>query len=110
MNLIKQYQFGTEQALAKANFLNTSELLVVQAFTLFIILVRRYDDTRFSWTLTGLLIRICQSIGIHREGTNFSNLSPFDVEMRRRLWWAIIVLDLRSAEGKLRTLHTLSPA
>ncbi|KAI2604646.1 fungal-specific transcription factor domain-containing protein [Hypoxylon sp. NC1633] len=98
--LIAKYRFATEQALAKANFLVTSELVVVQAFTIFLVLVRRYDDTRFAWTLTGLAIRISQSLGIHREGTNFDELSPFDVEMRRRLWWAICILDLRSAEDQ----------
>ncbi|KAI0383663.1 fungal-specific transcription factor domain-containing protein [Hypomontagnella monticulosa] len=98
--LINKYRFATEQALAKANFLVTSELVVVQAFTLFLVLVRRYDDTRFAWTLTGLAIRISQSLGIHREGTEFDGLSPFDVEMRRRLWWAICILDLRSAEDQ----------
>jgi hypothetical protein len=98
--LMKQYRYGTEQALSKANFLNTSELFVVQAFALFLALVRRYDDTRFSWTLTGLLIRISQSIGAHREGTQLGNLTPFEIEMRRRLWWAICILDLRSAEDQ----------
>ncbi|KAI1384350.1 fungal-specific transcription factor domain-containing protein [Hypoxylon trugodes] len=98
--LINKFRFATEQALAKANFLVTSELIVVQAFTLFLVLVRRYDDTRFAWTLTGLAIRISQSLGIHREGTKFDELSPFDVEMRRRLWWAICILDLRSAEDQ----------
>ncbi|KAI1374349.1 fungal-specific transcription factor domain-containing protein [Hypoxylon crocopeplum] len=98
--LINKYRFATEQALAKANFLVTSELVVVQAFTLFLVLVRRYDDTRFAWTLTGLAIRISQSLGVHREGTKFDDLSPFDVEMRRRLWWAICILDLRSAEDQ----------
>lgn len=99
-HLIKQFRYGTEQALAKANFLNTSDLVVIQAFALFLVLVRRYDDTRFSWTLTGLLIRIGQSIGTHREGTHFANLTPFEIEMRRRLWWAICILDLRSAEDQ----------
>ncbi|KAI8623988.1 hypothetical protein F5Y19DRAFT_342317 [Xylariaceae sp. FL1651] len=98
--LIARYRFATEQALAKANCLTTSELVVVQAFVLFLVLVRRFDDTKFSWTLTGLVITIAQSIGLHREGTHFESLSPFDIEMRRRLWWAICVLDLRSAEDQ----------
>ncbi|KAK9420782.1 putative Zn(2)-C6 fungal-type domain-containing protein [Seiridium unicorne] len=99
-HLIKQFRYGTEQALAKANFLNTSDLVVIQAFAIFLVLVRRYDNTRFSWTLTGLLIRISQSVGTHREGTHFANLKPFEIEMRRRLWWAICILDLRSAEDQ----------
>nr|XP_036574332.1 transcriptional regulatory protein C139.03-like protein 10 [Colletotrichum truncatum]KAF6780747.1 transcriptional regulatory protein C139.03-like protein 10 [Colletotrichum truncatum] len=95
--MLSQYRFALEQALAKANFLNTSDMVVLQAFVMFLTLVRRQDDTRFCWTLTGLAIRIAQGLGIHRDGTHF-NLPPFETEMRRRLWWSICTLDLRSAE------------
>ncbi|RYO76316.1 hypothetical protein DL766_009625 [Monosporascus sp. MC13-8B] len=108
--LVNKHRFATEQALAKANFLTTSELVVVQAFTLYLVLVRRYDNTRFSWTLTGLAIRIAQSLGLHREGTRFAELKPFDVEMRRRLWWTLCLLDLRSAEDQGTELTILEGA
>ncbi|KAI0872634.1 fungal-specific transcription factor domain-containing protein [Hypoxylon argillaceum] len=98
--LIARYRFATEQALAKANCVTTSEYVVLQAFVLFLILVRRYDDTKFSSALTGLVVKIAQSLGLHRDGTHFDNLTPFEIEMRRRLWWAICVLDLRSAEDQ----------
>lgn len=98
--LLDQYRFGTEQALAKANFVNTSDAVVVQAVTLYLVVVRRNDSTRFSWTLTGLVIRIAQSLGMHREGTQFADLTPFEIEMRRRLWWTLVVVDLRSAEDQ----------
>ncbi|KAK8111930.1 Bikaverin cluster transcription factor bik5 [Apiospora kogelbergensis] len=98
--LLDQYRFGTEQALAKANFVGTSDAMVVQALTLYIVVVRRNDSTRFSWTLTGLAIRIAQSLGMHREGTQFADLTPFEIEMRRRLWWTLVVVDLRSAEDQ----------
>jgi Fungal specific transcription factor domain len=45
----------------------------------------------------GLAIRSAQSIGLHRDGTNF-NLSPFDTEMRRRIWWQIVGNDGRASE------------
>ncbi|KAI0468508.1 fungal-specific transcription factor domain-containing protein [Xylaria cf. heliscus] len=98
--LLARYRFATEQALAKSNCVTTAELVVLQAFVLFLILVRRYDDTKFSSALTGLVVKIAQSLGLHRDGTHFDNISPFDIEMRRRLWWAICVLDLRSAEDQ----------
>ncbi|KAI8951874.1 fungal-specific transcription factor domain-containing protein [Xylaria longipes] len=98
--LIARYRFATEQALARANCVTTSELVVLQAFVIFLILVRRYDDTKFSSALTGLVVKIAQSLGLHRDGTHFDNITPFDIEMRRRLWWAICVLDLRSAEDQ----------
>ena len=95
--LIRQYRFGVEQALAKAGFLNTNEIVTVQAFVLFLVCVRRHDDTRFVWSLTGLALRIAQSLGLHRDGTKFG-LSPFDTEMRRRLWWQVCILDMRASE------------
>ncbi|KAK3936404.1 fungal-specific transcription factor domain-containing protein [Diplogelasinospora grovesii] len=98
--LVQQYRFALEQALAKASFLVAPDLTVAQAFLSFLILVRRHDDTRFAWTLTGLLIRISQSLGLHRDGTNFENLTPFEVEMRRRVFWGLCILDLRSAEDQ----------
>ncbi|KAK2599925.1 hypothetical protein QQS21_005309 [Conoideocrella luteorostrata] len=96
-DLLAQYRFAVEQALAKANFLDTSDITVLQAFTIFLVVVRRHDESRFCWALTGLIIRIAQGMGLHRDGTHLK-LSPFETEMRRRLWWAILVLDLRSAE------------
>jgi len=96
-SLLKQYRFGVEQALARASFLNTDEIVTVQAFVLFLVCVRRHDDTRFVWSLTGLAIRIAQSLGLHRDGTKFG-LSPFDTEMRRRLWWQVCILDTRASE------------
>jgi hypothetical protein len=83
--------------LAKASFLNTNEIVTVQALVLFLVCVRRHDDTRFVWSLTGLTLRISQSLGLHRDGSVFG-LSPFDTEMRRRLFWQLCILDTRASE------------
>ncbi|KFA64454.1 hypothetical protein S40285_01095 [Stachybotrys chlorohalonatus IBT 40285] len=96
-DLLRQYRFASEQSLAKANYLNTSDLTVLTAFTIFLKVVRRHDDTRFCWSLTGLLVRIAQGMGLHRDGTYF-NLTPFETEMRRRVWWVIMTIDVRSSE------------
>lgn len=98
--LTTQYRFALEQALAKANFITTSELVVLQAFILFLVLVRRHDDTRFCWTLTGLAVRIGQSMGLHRDGLLLPGLTPLEIEIRRRVFWALCILDLRSAEDQ----------
>ncbi|KAF2754981.1 hypothetical protein EJ05DRAFT_467985 [Pseudovirgaria hyperparasitica] len=95
--LLRRYRFGLEQALARAHFLDSQEIIVLQAFVIFLILLRRNDDARIIWTLTGLVVRIAQTIGLHRDGTHFS-LTPFEIEMRRRLWWQVCILDARSSE------------
>ncbi|KZF24426.1 hypothetical protein L228DRAFT_266766 [Xylona heveae TC161] len=95
--LLERYRFGCEQGLARAGFLDTQEMITLQAFVIFLVSVRRHDDSRFVWSLTGLAIRIAQSLGLHRDGTNF-NLSPFEIDQRRRLWWQVVLLDIRSSE------------
>lgn len=98
--LLQRYRFALEQALARSNFMTTPDLTVAQALLLFLVLVRRHDSTRFTWTMTGLLVRVSQALGLHRDGTNFPNLTPFEIEMRRRLFWGVCVLDLRSSEDQ----------
>lgn len=95
--LLKRYRFATEQALARAGFLTTSEIVTLQAFVLFLVCIRRHDDSKIVWSLTGLLIRLSQGLGLHRDGVSM-NLSVFETEMRRRLWWQVRALDLRSSE------------
>jgi hypothetical protein len=42
--------------------------------------------------MLGLAVRFAQRVGIHRDGQRH-NLSPWRVEMRRRMWHHIILLD-----------------
>jgi hypothetical protein len=56
------------------------------------------DGTRKAWTLIGLATRIAISLGLHRDGSNFPCFSAFEIEMHRRLWWHICVLDVRASE------------
>lgn len=96
-SLLNRYRFALEQALARANFLYCDEIVILQAFVIFLVLLRRNDDARKIWTMTGLVVRIAQTLGLHRDGSHF-NLAPFEIEMRRRLWWQVCVLDARSSE------------
>jgi len=58
--------------------------------------VRQFYDHRSLWAITGVAVRIGQRLGLHRDGTSLG-LSIFESEMRRRLWWQIVILDSRSA-------------
>jgi len=49
-----------------------------------------------AWILNGVVIRIAQKMGLHRDG-EMLGLGPFESEMRRRLWWQIIMLDAKYA-------------
>lgn len=47
------------------------------------------------WLVQGMLVQLALSLGYHRDPQNFSNMSPFADEMRRRVWAIIVQMDLR---------------
>ena len=59
--------------------------------------------------MNGLVTRSAQSIGLHRDGTNFK-LPPFECEMRRRLWWFIVANDSRVTEDHGIRIYTSDSA
>jgi hypothetical protein len=99
-DLSLKYRRGLEHALAKADFLNVPDLVLVQAFSIFISLVRRHDSPRFVWMMTGLAIRMAQALGLHRDGSNFTHLTPYEIEIRRRVWWVLCLMDVRASESQ----------
>lgn len=68
------------------------------------------------WLVQGMLVQLALSRGYHRDPQNFSNLSPFEGEMRRRVWAIIVQMDLRLSSQmalprllKLQQSDTLEP-
>ena len=47
------------------------------------------------WLVLGMVVQLALSLGYHRDAQNFSKLSPFAGEMRRRVWAVIVQMDLR---------------
>lgn len=95
--LLTHFKFAADQAFARAGLLETDEIITLQAFTIFLTGLRIHSNVRVMSTLTTLLVRLATNAGFHRDGVHFK-LSPFAAEMRRRLWWAICVLDSRACE------------
>ncbi|KAK9352189.1 fungal-specific transcription factor domain-containing protein [Lipomyces doorenjongii] len=95
--LLARYSTATQQALINAGVLRTANLKVLQALTLYLLSIRQHCDPDSLWILAGIAIRIGQRIGLHREIAS-SKLSIFEAEIRRRLWWQILILDNRSAQ------------
>lgn len=116
--LLIGYKNATEAALARADFLNSVEIATLSAFVIYLVckqLFRLYsvlgntdasqtaarsgNPSRSVWTLIGLAVRIAQSLNLHRDGSG-DHFNPFEAEMRRRLWWHIVLLDMRSCEDR----------
>ncbi|CAM1511928.1 Fc.00g094410.m01.CDS01 [Cosmosporella sp. VM-42] len=90
--LMQKYHFATRQALVNASFLRTTEMSILQSLVLFLLPCRYSYDPHTYWILTGVAVRIAQRMGIQRDGEKLG-MSPFDVQMRRRLFYQLLPLD-----------------
>jgi hypothetical protein len=58
---------------------------------------RTATDPRSLSSMLGIAIRIAQRMGIHDESTN-KKYDALEAELRRRLWWSLVLFDARIAE------------
>jgi hypothetical protein len=95
--LLSRYMTATKVALSRARFMGTTSILLLQALVLHLVSVRDIYEPRAVWSLTGVALRIAQGMGLERDGASLG-LSPFEAEMRRRIWWLLKTHDYRAAE------------
>ncbi|KAF9762079.1 hypothetical protein IL306_003578 [Fusarium sp. DS 682] len=106
--LLQRYQFGTEQALARANFLTTKDITVLQALVIYLSLLPNIGAQDKVYPLTGLLLRLAKSAGLHREDDS-NQYNQLEREIRRRLWWHICFIDSSSRRSEAQDL-SITPA
>ncbi|KAF4830262.1 Aurofusarin cluster transcription factor aurR2 [Colletotrichum siamense] len=93
---LKKFTAGVKAALTKVNFLKNHDMMTLQSLILYLVSLQGRYNRHAAWVLSGVLIRIAQKMGLHRDGDSL-NLTPYETEMRRRLWWQIIMLDTKYA-------------
>ena len=93
--LCSRFRLGVERLLSHHKLTSTDDLQVLQAFVLYSVLLKNHG-AEFSWKMNGLAARLGYSLGMHREG-NFG-LSIYLAEMRRRLWWQIVISEAPASE------------
>ncbi|EEU36755.1 uncharacterized protein NECHADRAFT_88930 [Fusarium vanettenii 77-13-4] len=91
--LLAKLRRGADSALSRSRLMETDDMLTLQTFVVYLVLLRSRDPT-YSWNMTGLAVRLAQSLGMHRDGSAL-NLSPFNAEMRRRLCMELSSFDSR---------------
>ncbi|ETS81216.1 hypothetical protein PFICI_06218 [Pestalotiopsis fici W106-1] len=99
LSLFKHYQIEVERALAAADYLSNNELECLQSLLLYVACLRVHNESRASWVLTAILLRLAQAYNLIQDGDG-SHHTFFDAELRRRLWWQVVVLDIRASEDR----------
>ncbi|KAK5052098.1 hypothetical protein LTR84_002902 [Exophiala bonariae] len=96
-NQMLKFKIGMEQAFAQGDFLDHPTLTGLHALALYLCAMRIHNRGNGIWVLNGLAMRISESMGLHRDGRRL-HLSPFQAEIRRRLWWHFITREMRAGE------------
>ncbi|KAH7157964.1 hypothetical protein B0J13DRAFT_543179 [Dactylonectria estremocensis] len=52
------------------------------------------DGATDGWLLISMILHLAMRMGYHRDPDHFPGISPFEGEMRRRIWTTILQLDL----------------
>ncbi|KAJ9121850.1 hypothetical protein QFC22_002473 [Naganishia vaughanmartiniae] len=68
----------------------------VQALNLignFMLNQRETDGANAYWPILGVGGYTVTALGLHRDGTAFSGLSPYETEERRKVFWEMMTLD-----------------
>nr|POE56442.1 bikaverin cluster transcription factor bik5 [Quercus suber] len=90
------YRTAVNHALVRARFVESQDIVTLQAFVIYLVCGRFDPQGPSTWTLLSLAIRLGMRLDLHRE--THAKRTIFDDEMRRRLWWQICILDVRTAE------------
>ncbi|KAI1737948.1 c6 zinc finger domain-containing protein [Xylaria scruposa] len=93
---IQRFSSGVRLSLVRIGFLETHDLTTLQALVIYQISLQGRYSRHATWIMNGVVVRIAQKMGLHRDG-EILGLGPFESEMRRRLWWQIIMLDAKYA-------------
>ncbi|KZL81280.1 hypothetical protein CI238_00376 [Colletotrichum incanum] len=88
---IRRFTMGNVIALRKSDYQRNYDMVALQSLLLYL----KHHDRHAAWVISGMVIRIAQKMDYHRDGENL-NLTPFEIEMRRRIWWQIIQQDAKN--------------
>ncbi|KAI9494489.1 fungal-specific transcription factor domain-containing protein [Zychaea mexicana] len=74
----------------KRSQISTVQTLIL--LSMFVSMAQDDDDDSVHWFITGTAIRMAQDLGLHRSSTRWL-LPEHEIELRRRIWYAVYVMD-----------------
>lgn len=93
---LQRFSNGVRLSLVRAGFLKAYDLETLQGLVIYLISLQGRYNRHAAWILNGVVLRIAQKMGLHRDGAVLG-LTPFETEIRRRVWWQIIMVDAKYA-------------
>ncbi|PYH44025.1 Zn(II)2Cys6 transcription factor [Aspergillus saccharolyticus JOP 1030-1] len=91
------YQLACQQALRDCDVFRSADRDSLTALFLYLVSIRADTDPRTLSSMLAVAIRIARRMDLDREAANARCLA-LEGEMRRRLWWALVLFDSRNCE------------
>ncbi|KAK7931134.1 C6 transcription factor [Apiospora marii] len=107
-DLTTKYQFACQQALSNASFLRCNDRDCLTAMFLYLLSVRTATMPSSLSSLLGIAVRIAERMGLDSEA-DLAKHSVLEAEMRRRLWWSLVIFDHRTREKTQMHSSSLVP-
>ncbi|KAH7413871.1 putative C6 transcription factor [Phaeosphaeria sp. MPI-PUGE-AT-0046c] len=96
-SLLSSYQLGAREALLNCRFLRTDDRDCLTALHFYLMTIKPSTDPRALSAILASAIRIAQRMGLHDESANDKH-DALEAELRRRLWWSLVLFDARISE------------
>lgn len=73
-----------------------TQLPTIQTYCLLLMAQKLHvPDPDQLWNASGSLVRLAMTMGLHRDPSEHPDIPPFQAEMRRRIWFTVVELDLQ---------------
>ncbi|KAI1265535.1 hypothetical protein F5Y18DRAFT_54899 [Xylariaceae sp. FL1019] len=106
--LLAKYHLACQEALINCGYMRTTDRDCLTAIYLYLISAGQAADPRSISSMLSVAIRIGKRMGLHSEAANTRH-SPHEAEMRRRLWWSMVLFDARISELTDFSTTSLTP-
>ncbi|KAH7162013.1 fungal-specific transcription factor domain-containing protein [Dactylonectria estremocensis] len=86
------YFYSQARAALSMDLLQRGSLHLVQAFALMANYLQKRNKPNSGFVFLGIALNMGLGLGLHREFSEAS-ISPFAMELRRRVWWTLFIFD-----------------
>ncbi|KAI0391841.1 hypothetical protein F5Y17DRAFT_438870 [Xylariaceae sp. FL0594] len=106
--LLRRYHLACQEALLNAGYMRTGDRDCLTAFFFYLLSAGQNVDPRALCSMVGAAVRVAQRMRLHSEAVN-ARFPPREAEMRRRLWWSLVLFEARISELADVKVSSLAP-
>ena len=94
LDLASEYRMRTVQCLVNSDYTKSS-IYTIETLILYVHgeYASRWDAEVGIWVIVGIIVRLAMRMGYHRDPSNYPSITPYQGEMRRRIWAFVRQMD-----------------